>query len=615
MINFSVEYMAIYFLIFMRVLSFLAASPLLSLKGIPALLKIGFCLILTYVLYMVIPYDPSIIEESLIAYAILASKEILFGLALGYVVNLIFTGVQMAGQVVDFQIGFSMATYYDPMSNSRVSLFGNLYYWIAIALFYAVDGHYYLIHAAVQSFELVPLAGLDFGQLNLLGISRLFSDTFLIAFEIAMPIIVIVLLVDVVMGIISRTVPQINLLMMNLPLKMMIGILASIILLPVLINKLLTVIESLPFRVNDFMQDVPLAFAFATGEKTEDPTPKKKADARKKGQVAKSSDLNSAVTLILLILLGNLMTNSVFSSLQQYLRHALENGLTRTVTQKNMISIFLQDSSIYLKIVIPLMGAVMVIGVMANLMQTGLLKSTDPLKPDLNKLNPIQGFKTMFSQKTLVDLIKNFLKLILVGYIAYTFISDNLQEILKIAHTSVRGAFPLFKDLVLALLTKVGIMMVALAAVDYMYQRYSFNKNLKMTKEEVKEEYKQMEGDPQIKSLRRQKQRQMAMSRMMTSVPDADVVVTNPTHLAVALKYDESNQGAPIVLAKGAGYVAEKIREIAKEEKVPMIENRPLARALYNECEVGQEIPIELYQAVAEVLAIVYRMEGKMQQG
>ena len=611
MLNFSTEQAAVYFLISIRVLCFLAASPLLSLRGIPALLKIGFSLILSYVLYLVVPWQPSFIEESLIVYGIMAAKEVLFGLALGYVVNLIFIGIQMAGQMVDFQIGFSMATYYDPMSNNRVSLFGNLYYWIGIALFYAVDGHYYLIHAMVQSFDFVPLTQLDFGQLNLTGITRLFSETFLIAFEIAMPIIVIVLLADVVMGILSRSVPQINLLMLNLPLKMLLGILASVLLLPVLANMLLTVIESLPYRINDFMQDMPLAFAFAAGEKTEDPTPKKKSDARKKGQVAKSNDLNSAVTLILLILLGNMMSNSVFSSLHQYMRHSLENGLTRTVTQKNMASILIQDSGVYMKVVLPLMGGVMVIGILANLMQTGLLQSTDPLKPDLKRLNPIQGWKNIFSQKTTVDFLKNFLKLILVGYIAWSYITDNLQDILTIVHTSVRGVFPLIKDLILGLLQRVGIMMLALAAFDYMYQRYTFNKSLKMTKEEVKEELKQMEGDPQIKSLRRQKQRQMAMSRMMAAVPAADVIVTNPTHIAVALKYEESSQGAPIVLAKGADYVADKIREIAGREKIPTIENQPLARALYQKGELGKEIPIELYQAVAEVLAMVYRMEEK----
>lgn len=612
MLNINIEQMAIYFLILMRVLSFLAASPLLSFKGIPIPVKLGISLILSYVLYMVVPFQASLTEEPLLAYAVLAAKEILFGLALGYVVNLIFIGIQMAGQMVDFQIGFSMASYYDPMTNNQVSMFGNLYYWIGIALLYGVNGHYYLIHALVQSFELVPLGQLDFGQLNLENIIRLFSETFLIAFEIAMPVIVVLLLADAITGILSRSVPQINLLMLNLPLKMLVGILASIIFLPALINMLLGVIESIPYRVNGFMKDMPLAFAFAAGEKTEAPTHKKKEDTRKKGQVAKSQDLNSAVTLILLILLGNVMSNSVFSSMHQYLGHSLEYGLTRTVTQGSMTSIFLQDSKIYLKTVLPLMGGVMLTGILANLIQTGFIWSNDPLKPDFKRLNPIQGFKNLFSKEVLWGLVKNLFKLILVGYTAYSFIRDNMQDILSIAYIGVTGAFPLVKDLILGLMTKAGIVLLVLAVADFAYQQYTHYKNLKMSKEEVKEEYKQMEGDPQIKSLRKQKQKQLAMSRMMAAVPNADVVVTNPTHLAVALEYDKSSNGAPIVLAKGADYVAEKIREIAKKEEIPMVENRPLAKALYQNSELGQEIPVELYQAVAEVLAMVYRTEGKM---
>jgi len=613
-LDFSLEQIAVFILILMRILCFLLVTPLFNPRGIPVLLKTSFAIALAYVMYAMVPYKPPVTEPSLLAFGVLAFKEILFGLALGYVVNLIFLCIQMAGQMVDFQVGFSMAVYFDPVTSSRVSLFGNLYYWIGIALFYAMDGHHYLIHAISQSFELVPLTRLDFGQLNLAGIVQLFSGTFLIAFEIAMPIIVVVLLADAVMGIISRTVPQINLLMLNLPLKMLLGLLAAAIMLPALISRLVEVIESLPFRVNDFMQDIPLAFAFAAGggEKTEEPTPKRLSDARKKGQVAKSVDLNSAITLIMLIILGYMISDSVFAALHQYLRHSLENGLNRTVTQGNMTSIFLQDSSIYLKAVLPMMGAVMVIGIMASLLQTGFIRSLDPLKPDLNRLNPIQGFKNIFSQRAFIDLGKNFLKLLLVGYIAWSFIKDNIQEIFAFSRIGVRAAFPLAREIILSLITRVGIMLLALGFLDYMYQRYSFHKSLKMTKEEVKEELKQTEGDPQMRSMRRQKHRQMAMSRMMSAVPEADVVITNPTHLAVALQYDEKIHEAPVIVAKGADYLSQKIRDLARKHDIPIIENKPLAQALYQKGEVGSEIPIELYQAVAEVLAVVYRMEGKI---
>ena len=608
--SFSLDGFAIYILILLRIFCFLAATPFFSLRGIPGFLKTGLCLLLAYILYIAVPYELSA-DESLIRFGILAAKEVLFGLALGYVVNLIFIGIQIAGQMMDFQIGFSMAAVFDPMTGSRVSLFGNLYYWIGIALFYGLSGHHYLIYGISQSFELVPLTEFGLKQLDIWKIVELFSGTFLIAFEIALPIIVIVLLVDVVMGVLSKSVPQINLLMLNLPLKMLVGILAAIVLLPVIIQSIVRVIEILPYRLNDFMQDIPLAMAFAAGEKTEEATPKRKADARKKGQVAKSTDLSSAVTLILLIIMGHMVSQHVFSALHRYLRHSLENGLSRTVTLGNMISIFLQDSLIFLQVVLPAMAGVMVIGVLANLMQTGFIRSADPLKPDLKRLNPIEGFKNIFSRKALLDLVKNFLKLILASYISWSYIRDNHRDILYAAHRSIHGVFPLVKDFILGLMTRVGISLFILAVLDYMVQRYNFLKNLRMTREEVKEEIKEMEGDPQLRSLRRQKQRQLAMSRMISQVPDSTVVVTNPTHFAVALKYDESTHDAPVVLAKGADYLAGKIRRIAEEEKIPVIENKLLARALYQKGQVGQEIPLELYQAVAEVLAIVYRMEGR----
>lgn len=346
--SFSLDGFAIYILILLRIFCFLAATPFFSLRGIPGFLKTGLCLLLAYILYIAVPYELSA-DESLIRFGILAAKEVLFGLALGYVVNLIFIGIQIAGQMMDFQIGFSMAAVFDPMTGSRVSLFGNLYYWIGIALFYGLSGHHYLIYGISQSFELVPLTEFGLKQLDIWKIVELFSGTFLIAFEIALPIIVIVLLVDVVMGVLSRSVPQINLLMLNLPLKMLVGILAAIVLLPVIIQSIVRVIEILPYRLNDFMQDIPLAMAFAAGEKTEEATPKRKADARKKGQVAKSTDLSSAVTLILLIIMGHMVSQHVFSALHRYLRHSLENGLSRTVTLGNMISIFLRIPSSFCK--------------------------------------------------------------------------------------------------------------------------------------------------------------------------------------------------------------------------------------------------------------------------
>jgi flagellar biosynthetic protein FliR/FlhB len=601
----------VFFLIFMRILSFMIASPLFSIKGIPSLLKIGLSIILSYLLFMVIGDSVSISSESLIAYGIMIVNEVLFGLALGFAVNLIFICIQMAGQMIDFQIGFSMAATFDPLTNNKVSLFGNMYYWVGIALFFAVNGHYYLIYSLAQSFELVPLNSLTFYELNAGAIIDLFSGGFLIAFQIAVPTIIILLLMDAIMGLLARTVPQLNILMLGLPLKVLVGLLSTIVLLPALGNMMVYVIESLPYRINDLLNIIPFIFLFAADEKTEQPTPKKLDDARKKGQVAKSTDLNSAIILLLLVILISTLGNFIFSNIYLFLQNSLGNGLNINITQGNISQFILEHILAFFKITIPILGGVMVVGVLTNLLQIGFIRSLHPLKPDIKRLNPIEGFKRIFSKKSLFELTKNLLKLVVVGFIAYSFINDNLKNIFSTTQMSIQGYFPFFKEIVLGLMLRIGVVMLILSIIDYIYQRYEFKKNLRMTKHEIKEEMKQMEGDPQIKSLRKQKQRQLAMKRMMAEVPNSTVIITNPTHLAIAIKYDEKTIGAPIVLAKGADYVAERIREIAKQEKIPIIENKPLARVLYKEVDVGQEVPMELYQAVAEILAIVYRMENK----
>lgn len=607
----TLETFQIYFLILVRIASFMVSSPLFSMKGIPNLLKIGFSLLLSYLLYMVIPVDLAFKADSILAYGILIFKEVLFGLALGYVVNLIFITLEMAGQMVDFQIGFSMATYYSPLTGGRVSLFGNMYYWVGLALFFAVNGHYYLIYSLAQSFELVPLTTLNLQEINLIALVRLFSESFLIAFQIAVPIMIIILLVNLVMGLLARTVPQLNILILSLPLKVLVGILSIIVLLNPLGNMIMKVIESIPVKINDLLQIIPFIFLFAGEEKTEDPTPKKLQDARKKGQVAKSTDLNSGIILLLLVLLITGVGTLAFSNIHNFLKGFLVNGLNRNITSGNINGFLLEQFLFYFKTTLPFFGAIMVIGVLANLLQIGFVKSLHPLKPDFKRLNPIEGFKKIFSKKSLFELTKNMFKLVIVSYIAYTFVRDHIEGIFSTAYMGIYGLFPYFKEIVQSLMLRVGIIMGSLALVDYIYQRYEFKKSLKMTKNEVKEEFKQMEGDPQIKSQRKQKQREMAMGRMMDSLPESTVVITNPTHLAIAIKYEENTVEAPRVLAKGADFIAKKIREKAEEFSIPIIENKPLARVLYKEVEVGEEIPMELYQTVAEILAIVYQMDQK----
>ena len=255
--------------------------------------------------------------------------------------------------------------------------------------------------------------------------------------------------------------------------------------------------------------------------------------------------------------------------------------------------------------------AIMIAGIVASLMQTGFLLTGEPLKPKFSKLNPISGFKNMFSKKSFVDLLKNLAVVTVIGFIGFLYVRDNYDKILQISNTYLPSLGGQVQDLVVGIFFQVSVVLVIIAAADYFVQFKFHQKDLRMTKQEIKEEYKQMEGDPQIKSKIKQKQREMATRRMMASVADATVVITNPTHLSIALKYEEGNNEAPKVVAKGADLVALKIKEVAKENDVPIMENKPLARMIYEQVDIDREVPQEMYQAVAEILAMVYKLKNK----
>ena len=613
---FLIEDYFVFILIFFRLLAFISVAPAFSVKGMPNLVKIGFSLVFAYTLYLTMPLASPLVYESILELLVLVIKEVAFGLALGFVVNLIFLSFQMAGQMVDFQIGFSMVSYYDSLSTTRVSILGNIYQWLGLILFFVINGHHIMLYSFAQSFDLIPLAGLELASLDLKVVVNIFAKSFLTAFQIAIPIIFVILMTDAVIGLISRTVPQINILMLGLPLKVLVGLAALIIILPAIGNMIVRAINGLQGQMEDFIRGFPSLLLFAAGgaggERTEEATPKRKSEARKKGQVAKSTDLVSAAILVLLIIMIPLLGNVTYNGIYSGLHKTLESGLSKDLSRGSIGPIMLGHLLGYLRITLPIMLFVMVAGIVANLMQVGFLTSIDPIKPDFKRLNPIEGFKRIFSVRTLVDLFKNILKLGLVAYIAYSYINSNIGKILSVPQMSVSRVLPYFMDLFRGLMGKLAIWLVILGVLDYVYQRYEFKKSLKMSKQEIKEEIKEQEGDPQLKSYIRQKQRQLAMTRMMAAVPEASFVVTNPTRLAIALKYDETlEEGAPIVVAKGRGHIAQRIRTIAREAGVPIVENKPLAASLYNNVDLGQEIPVDLYQAVAEILATVYRMEGR----
>ena len=346
---------------------------------------------------------------------------------------------------------------------------------------------------------------------------------------------------------------------------------------------------------------------FAGGENTEEPTAKKRADARKKGQVGRSQELNTAFVLLVGFFSLKLLWDSIYLSIATYTTYVFSN-LNQTVDTENIIRIFIGIIIVLAKTAFPIMLFIMVIGLAINFFQVGLNFSAESIEFKLDKLNPINGFGRIFSKRALVELAKSFFKIIVIGFFLYRFIHEQILAMPQFMFFDLTTSLALVAEIIFQMaFIVIGVIMI-MAFCDYGYQRWQTTQDLKMTKQEVKDEMKQTEGDPQIKGKIRQKQRQMAMARMMKEVPKADVIITNPTHYAVALSY-EQGMVAPTVVAKGQDLVAQRIKEIGRDARVPIIENKPLARTLYAAVQVGDAVPHELYQAVAEVLAYVYRLK------
>jgi flagellar biosynthetic protein FlhB len=345
-------------------------------------------------------------------------------------------------------------------------------------------------------------------------------------------------------------------------------------------------------------------------EKTEEATPRRREEVRKKGQVAKSADLNGAIVLLAVVVLlyylrGYFTTQ--FAGYFTYLFDALSGEEVKHFTEENLFSLILYTVLFFFKLMAPVLAGAMVIGMAINFAQVGFLFAPEVVKPKLENINPLSGFKRMFSKRALMELIKALLKVILIGVIVYLTLKDNLENLLYLFYMEISQSFNFVANIVFDLAKNAVGAYFIIGVIDYLFQRREFKQNIMMSKQEIKEEFKQTEGDPQIKAKLREKQRQMAMHRMMESIPEATVVITNPTHIAVALQYSTASSSAPRVVAKGAGSIAERIKERAKEYKVPIVEDKPLARFLYHNVDLGKEIPAELYQAVAEILAMLYK--------
>ncbi len=351
---------------------------------------------------------------------------------------------------------------------------------------------------------------------------------------------------------------------------------------------------------------------FADDSKTEKATPKRREDARKKGQVLYSREMASALVLVAVFLGAKLLGGQAYYEMASYAKKVFAEYLgTNMLSINELMKMFTECLFVFLKAAVPVFGIATVIGLVAGYSQVGFLFTTEGISMRFNRINPISGFRRIFSSKALVELIKSALKITVIGYTAYRYLKGEAGNILQLMSLSTAGILTYIANLILNVAFRICIALILLGLLDYLYQWWEYEKSLRMSKQEVKEEFKQIEGNPEIKSRIKQKQRQISMRRMMQEVPKADVVITNPTHYAVAIKYDAEVSDAPVVLAKGQDYIALRIRKAAEENNVEIVENKPLAKALYETVDVGEAIPPELYEAVAEVLAFVYTLKGK----
>ena len=598
------------FLIFLRISSYFVATQIFFPSGTPIMFKTGFSMILAYGMISGIDYTGALAVDSNYMIVFYIVSEVITGVILGYITNLVFQAAKFAGSWIDIHAGFSMVTVLDPATQTSTTLMGNLFYFVSLAFFFMINGQELIVKCIYESISIVPLGQTIVYQETVMGAAETIVDFFALGVKIAIPIVLIIVMTDVCLGLITRTVPTIPIMIFGMPIKNILGFVTFIIIMPTLLKIIGMAIYELPDifnKIYKLIPAVPLALVFAGDDKTEEA---KKSDSRKKGQIARSKDVGVALTMVVCTIAVSACWNMLINGFKDVMIYFLQLPMLENFDKLSLSNISI---NIVMKVaygLLPIALPIMVGGIVASLMQTGFIITGEPLKPSFGKLNPLSGIKNMISKRSIVDLCKNLIVISIVSIIAYKYISSNYQKIISMSNIYLPSLNIEIKNLVIGIFKQICIVLVVIAAIDYFFQFKMHNDDLKMSKQEVKDEYKQQEGDPQIKGKIKQKQREMSRQRMMQSVSDATVVITNPTHLAIALKYEEGgDMEAPKVVAKGADYVALKIKSIAKEHEVPIVENKPLARLMYDRVEIDDDIPPDLYQGVAEILAVVMKIK------
>lgn len=349
----------------------------------------------------------------------------------------------------------------------------------------------------------------------------------------------------------------------------------------------------------------------AREDQTEPATPKRREEARERGEIAKSRELSAALTLLGVALALWVLGSSIWEGMALEIKTYLERVVRADLHSTDIQSLVAGTLARQFSLIAPVLGVALIVGVLANVLQVGMLFTSTPLLPRWSRLNPWAGVSRLFSPQSAMELGKAILKLAIVAAVAFSTLRTDVDKLFLLGEQGVAIFFAGVAGMAARLLGRTGLALLVLGGLDYVLQRWQYEQGLKMTKTEVKEEARQREVDPKIKSRIRSMQREFSRRRMMAAVPKATVVITNPRHLAVALAYERTNMPAPQVVARGAGFLAERIKALARAAGVPIVEDKPLAQALYHTAEVGQFVPVALYKAVAQILAYVYSLQGK----
>ena len=596
-------------LIMIRVSSFIVVSPVFFPKGINNIFIIIFSFAFSLILFSIIAPDIKITVQNEVQYIFLIFSEVIIGILIGIFVNLLFQLFSGIGSILDSQGGFSSAQIFDPMTNNNSSVIEKFFYWISLSVFIILNGHHYFIRAFIFSYDKIKIGDLNFTS-NLLD--SFVNTTFIIfrsSFMIIVPIIIVLIFVDVILGIISRIIPKINIIVISFPFKIVVTVGLLIISVKIIFNKFLSLyvdFNDLIFRIFSF---APVLFVFSD-DKTEEPTPQKIKKTREEGNVAKSAFLISAISLVGIVIII-MMGGFILNEFKNILIHFLRDGVAYNYGPYDVVDIF--KSVVFKSLMLIIVPSIVfvVLAIISNIVQTGFLITPKSLKPSFRDLNPISNIKNIFSIKVLFDLFRDSIVIAILCYISYKFILDNIEEFFRISNFRIKYSFSSIVPLFMSIFLKIFMIVGVIGIVDFAIEKFRYKKKLKMTKQEVKEEFKQMEGDPEVKAQIKQRAKQIIMQNIMSNVKDSSVIITNPTHISVALRYKQGKDSAPRLVAKGINHMAYRIKEIAQENNVPIVEDKYLARFIYKNVELEEEIPQEIYKAVADILTYIFKLNNK----